>query len=85
MKRLIFLAVAIALLVGLSVSRTGSISASNKVPVCHFDNGGDFGHVVEVTASSLPAHLAHGDLQFEDIDYYVEDGETCAAIVLPPN
>ena len=77
MKRLMFLALATALIVGVWASTTtSSVSAAGKTPVCHFDNGGDFGHIIQVTDSALPAHLAHGDLLFFVTG---EDGETCSA------
>ena len=53
---------AIALVaVVMGMSAFAPAMAADKVIICHFEGNGD-SHTIEVTASSLPAHLAnHGD------------------------
>jgi hypothetical protein len=48
---------------------------NEKVAICHFPNGKEVGHVIEVSENAVPAHVAnHGDCtEFVTL----KDGESC--------
>lgn len=47
-----------------------------KVKICHFSSGDTIGHVIEVSAAALSAHLnKHGDCE-----HFVENDGTCRCL-----
>ncbi len=69
MKRLLILLCVVGLLAAIPLSHMAMAAPAAKVKICHitgtgFNSGGKpvfVGHVVEVSASAVPAHCAHGD------------------------
>ena len=60
-----------------SVSETETLDTRGvKVDVCHVDEDGNW-HVINISQSALPAHLAHGDVHLvdNDGDGYVAENE----------
>jgi hypothetical protein len=51
---------------------------NEKVAICHFPNGKEVGHVIEVSENAVPAHVAnHGDCTAFVITSKEVDGDSC--------
>lgn len=77
MKRFFGFAAAAILLAGLTFSSTVNAEDKKTEIVCHYDKGGDAGHLVEVTTSSAAAHRNHGD---PESWLTLEGSDVCIAI-----
>jgi hypothetical protein len=73
MKQALALAVGAAAIIGITYG-TLSLSAAERVKVCHLRGNGD-SHVIEIDEHAVKAHLAHGDsLGVSDL---LEPGDPC--------
>ena len=72
MKRLAVLTVTFAFLAAVA---NNPIKAGDKTTLCHFDQGGDTGVVIDISVNAVTKHLLHGDYEIE-----AEVGTACPAL-----